>query len=407
MISDFTNSPGLQSDQFDLTAVADTPSQFLDFVQNIAMPGGLPDNVLSVARASEAFLESADGQTATKILANKLMLTDAGLHVWEQRTNAVLNSVDFTTWSSRGTPVFQNQNQLAPDGTLTASTISVKASNNTDMFRVFTGLTPSTNQEVSFWIERVSTTGFLRVQRTSSTFGETGQWEIDMSFLPDNWVRITENHPSVTATQNFRSSTLGKTGIFFFTVDGIERTFNLWGVQSEEGGAVSPYVSTQGAAITRLKDEITQPVSQMRFGTNAGMIVIDLVTPDLAEAPGPTLFSLNDDTINNGLLFFRGALGYRLKHNIPGQSVELVVTGISDLTRHKIAVGWKADGKLNVSVDGTTVQTFDTAASVNFNPQTMFNLGSDVAEGSQLNSTINSLTTYPNYSDALLQSRSA
>lgn len=410
MILDLTKSLDLVTDETDFTVGSGVPfgsSQHFDFVQNIVIPGGLPDNVLSVTRASQALPESATGTKVRLILDNKLMITTAGLHVWEQRTNVVPDSVNFTTWSKRGTPIVNDRNQLAPDGTFTATDFNLGNAGVKDFFQSIAGLTASTNHEVSFWVKRGSTTGIFICQKTTTANAQQGEWRIDMSLLPDTFIRLTENHPSVTVIQNFRSSTTGALGLFFVSGDGTFKDLTLWGVQMEEGGTVSPYVSTAGVIVARAKDEITQPVSQMGFGANEGMIVIDLITPDLAEAPGPTLFSLNDGTINKQLLFFRSGLGYRLNDAIPGQSNERIVTSMSDSTRHKIAFGWQADGKINVSVDGGTVQTFDVTGGSNFNPSTTFNLGSDVAEGSQLNSTINSLTSYPNYSDALLQSRSA
>lgn len=381
-------------------------SQHFDFTTQQGFPQ-TPSDALTIVRNSEAFAESADGLTVQKILANELMMATGGLHVWERRTNVVLDSENFTAWSRRGVPVVQDRNQLAPDGTLTASTISVKNSNNVDMFRVFSGLTPSTNHEASFWIERVTTTGFLRAQRTSSSLGQTGQWEIDMSLLPDDWARLTENHPAVTATQNFKSGTTGLSGLFFFTEDGLERTFKLWGAQMEEGPTVSPYVSTQGGGATRLKDEITQPTSQLGFGADKGMIVIDLVTPALPIGLDATLFDINNGVDNNqSLRIIATPTDYRLIHISPGQTIIAVLTGITSSTRHKVALGWQADGKFQVSVDGMAVQTFGSAARTNFTPQNMFNLGSDVLGNLQLNSTINSLTTYSDYSDALLQLRS-
>ena len=409
MTLDFTKSLDLVTDETDFTIGTGAPfgsSQHFDFVQNIVIPGGLPDNVLSVTRASQALPESVTGTRARLILANKLMLSTAGLHVWEQRTNDLPDSFNFTVWAQRGNPIVQDRNQLAPDNTFTASTVSVAGASVLDFFFDLPGGLISTNYELSFFIKRVSTTGTLRAQRTSSTSGQAGEWDIDMSLLPDSWIRLTKDHPSVTNTQNFKSGTTGRNGLFFNTPDGIVRTFNLWGTQLEEGATVSPYVSTQGVAVTRFKDVITQPTNQMGFGANEGIIVIDLLTPDALEITSPVIFSLNDDTVNNGLKIFRNAGTWKIRQNIPGQSAELVVTGISDSVRHKIAVGWTNDGKLNVSVDGTTVQVFGTIAAANFTPPNMLNLGSDVFATSQLNSIINSLTSYPDYSAALLQSRS-
>lgn len=380
-------------------------SQHFDFTTQQGFPQ-TPGDALTIVRNSEAFPSVEGEATVQKVLVNKLMLTSAGLHVWEQRTNVVLDSVNFTAWSSRGVPVIQDRNQLAPDGTLTASTVTVGLNNTLDLFKVSSGLTPSTNHEASFWIKRISTTGFLRAQRTSSSLGQTGQWEIDMSLLPDDWTRLTENHPAVTATQNFKTGTTGLSGLFFFSVDGIERTFNLWGAQMEEGVTPSPYVSTAGAIVARVKDEITQPVSQMGFGIEKGMIVIDLVAPPVGSTGIQTVFTLSDGTVNNRLTLLRETSAYRLKHHIGGASSSFLVTGITDATRHKIAFGWTTDGSLNISIDGNTVQTFDTQGPNNLDPQTVFNLGSDEANNSQLNSTINSLTSYPDYSDALLQLRS-
>ncbi len=380
-------------------------SQHFDFTTQQGFPQ-TPSDALTIVRNSEAFAENADGNSVTKILANELMITSAGLEVWEQRINLNSLSTNFTAWSARGTPVIQDRNQLAPDGTFTASTISVKNTNNRDLFKVFSGLPASTNHEVSFFIKRVSTTGLLRCQRTSSSLGQTGQWEIDMSLLPDDWTRLTENHPAVTATQNFKSGTTGLSGLFFFTADGVERIFNLWGVQFELGVTASPYVSTSGATVTRLKDVITQPVSQMGFGVNKGMIVIDLVTPPVGSTGLQAFFTLSDGTINNRLTLLRETSAYRLKHHISGASSSFLVTGISDGTRHKIAFGWTDDGSLNISVDGNTVQTFDAQGPNNLDPQTVFNLGSNEGGNSQLNSTIFSLTSYRDYSDDLLKLRS-
>lgn len=408
---DFTKSLDLVTDENDFTPGTGAPfgsSQHFDFVRNIVIPGGLPDNVLSVTRASQALPESVTGTRAQLILSNKLMLTTAGLHVWEKRTNDLPNSFNFTLWQNRGNPILQDRNQFAPDGTLTASTVSVGAANTLDFFVNLSDGPISTNYQLSFFIKRVSTTGILRAQRTSSTNGQTGEWNIDMSLLPDRWIRLTKDHPSVTETQKFKSGTTGRNGLFFNAPDGIIRTFNLWGTQLEEGNTVSPYISTQGAAVTRFKDDITQPTSQLGFGAGEGMIVIDLVTPAFSSGLDNTFFDINNGVDNNQSLRIIGTSSdYRLIHISPGQTIVAVLTGISSSTRHKIALGWKADGKFQISVDGTALQVFGSGARTNFIPQTTFNLGSDVAEGLQLNSIIKSLTSYPDYSDALLQSRSA
>ena len=133
-------------------------SQHFDFTTQQGFPQ-TPSDALTIVRNSEAFPSVEGEATVQKVLANKLMLTSAGLHVWEQRTNVVPNSVNFAAWSVRGTPIVNDQNQLAPDGTLTATDVNLGNAGVRDFFQSIPGLTASVNHEVSFWVKRGSTSG--------------------------------------------------------------------------------------------------------------------------------------------------------------------------------------------------------------------------------------------------------
>lgn len=382
-------------------------SQILDFVANTGFSEGAVqslDGILTVVRASEAWPENANGESIRQILANKLIIND-GLFVSEQRKNSVPLSFDFTGWSGRGSAVVNDRNQLDPDGTFTASTIKVGATQGLDLFKVLTGISPSTNFELSFFIQRGSTSGIITAQRTSEVNGQTGNWQIDMALLPDRIVRLTKHHPAVTAVEDFKSGTDSGMGVFFFSPDGQERTFNLWGVQLEAGLTVSPHIPTFGGAVISFKDVITQSVIPMGFGPDAGMIVIDLVTPSVEDTTA-AIFSISDGTANNALTLFKTSGVYQLFHSVAPGNIGKILTGINDKTRHKIAVGWEPDGTLSVSVDGGIVQSLPTSDGLNFTPEATFRLGANEVDALQLNSKIFSLSSYGDYSDALLQSRS-
>jgi len=312
-----------------------------------------------------------------------------GLLVEEARTNVVLYSSDVaqSAWIKRGsassqkiaTDIFGNANS--------ASRVSIGQSGindfyesayNTVRFSVSVAVSPS------FYIKTITTTGTLSVQNAIN--GSTvGRWLIDLSLLSTTtYEHITETHPAVTVDVPFVSTTSGHGGLLFCsnTIDII--SFDIDGIQLEQGSFPTSYIPTSGATATRAADVASIGVGAFGYNKGAGSFVIQFKSVDEAYHA----INFNTDSDNRVVIYASGASIYTYERNA-GVVSSNVLLGSATTDFMKAAVAIKNNS--SPALDGTTYSMNSTS----WPPVTEIDIGMSETGSGHLNGHISSIAYYP------------
>jgi hypothetical protein len=183
--------------------------------------------------ASGASTLSVTGVSVKSLAGNHaFQSTSASRPVLSARYNLLTKTEQFddAAWTKRGTVSVTPNAIVAPDGLLTADLISgVNALGSSDLFQSSANVATGVALAPSFYIQKVSSTGILRLNNPASS--SNGNWSIDLSLVASGWVRITETHPSVTVTTAFTGSGAANGGLQFAATTGGPLSFYLWGAQ--------------------------------------------------------------------------------------------------------------------------------------------------------------------------------
>lgn len=176
-------------------------------------------------------------------------------------------------WVKRGACFATQDAAAAPDGAVAMDLMqNVGVAGTNDFYNdEYQGGVPGTRFEPSFFIRRVSTSGYLAVNNASG--GGYGQWVINLSLLPDSTVRITRDHPAVVINNEFVSSQISGNGVHFFSYTGASLAFYMWGVQTEHGTRSTGYIKSTYAVSfsTRAADVI---------GATTGLLYSNVPEPE-------------------------------------------------------------------------------------------------------------------------------
>lgn len=310
-----------------------------------------------------------------------------GLLVEEQRTNLALNSATFQP-SSAGTPAVYTVDQIAPDGTTTASRQTAAGP------RTFTDYTGIANAQYTFsvWVKTTSGTAsgnFILNNAVSDTNKTLSTWSANTT-----WRRI-----SITGTTD--GATTGVRIELGAVISGVV----FWGAQLEVGAFPTSYIPTTTAAVTRSADvaSITGTAFSSWYRQDEGTFYVDAFR---SEPVPSTAFSvvydgrvLATDITKAG--YFTEALA---SHIIISNSIvqsELYPSALSGIRRRRLASA-HATNNFGITVNGNPVST-DTNGNPPSNIPNIF-IGS-VTGGSQvLNGTIRRFVFWPQrLPDSLLQ----
>jgi len=108
--------------------------------------------------------------------------------------------------------------------------------------------TTLTTYTASLWIKRVSTTGYIEIINPTDTI--YGVVRVDLSLLPDEWVRVdtTKTSGAVTVVTPFKTSNTYRGGILVRA--DAERSFYAFGTQCVAANWAGNYQKTTGTTIT-------------------------------------------------------------------------------------------------------------------------------------------------------------
>lgn len=170
------------------------------------------------------------------------------------RTNLHRYSETFANaaWVIGGT-LTNTPGQVGPDGGTTAVLLAGIDTGASSMYCYVTvGITTGSRYEPSFWINRVSTAGILGVSNAQT--GSAGVWRVDLSLLPDSWVRLTRTHPAVSITTEFTGSA-NTCGLNFVKISGTgKQSVYIDKVQLDAGTASTAYIAAPGATGSTVTD---------------------------------------------------------------------------------------------------------------------------------------------------------
>ena len=169
---------------------------------------------------------------------------------WGVNTNLLSWSEDFTNsaWTRRGTVTVTANDAIAPDGTMTADRLSGLNTTTNDIFNTdyltsYKGM-PGTSYTPSIYIKRISTSGTFTIGNTINDI-LYGRWTVDLSLLPDAWVRLSATTTGVTVNNPFVFDPNGCGGILLRGVTGGPLSMHIWGAQANLGPSMLTYQRTE------------------------------------------------------------------------------------------------------------------------------------------------------------------
>ncbi len=260
------------------------------------------------------------------------------------RKNECLYSKTLSSWSELSGGSLQtitNNDAIAPDGSLTASTITFTGT-GISLLRQFTNKAYTSNKHSSsFYAKKISGNG-------SVFFGIT---DTETEFTPtDEWVRYEVNN--VTPT-NFGANLFLDLNFDCSAGDKIA----VWGMQLEEGTYSTSIIPTSGSVVTRTADKCFNGGDVNLFNLTEGTFFID-VNPFIPSAN--TNIGISNGTDAQKIVFIFQTNGTQVRTFSSGG-----VSEYDNLTfnqRNKIAVSFKTN-EYKIFINGTKVGT-DTSASV-------------------------------------------
>jgi hypothetical protein len=116
--------------------------------------------------------------------------------------NLLTYSQDFTNaaWTKRGTCAISSTPVAGPTGTLNGYAVTGLNSGTNDFYQLSVATAASGNLSPAIWIQKVSTTGTLRIE--NAQLSTRGQWTIDLSLLGTGWELVGSGHPAVTVVNS-------------------------------------------------------------------------------------------------------------------------------------------------------------------------------------------------------------
>lgn len=278
---------------------------------------GVPDG-FTFARASSATQINAAGQIKT--VGNDVLRHDydpetgeyKGFLIEEQRTNSLLQSEDFSYWSSVRGRVISDQVDAPDGGSADLWTESIEAGDSylyqtqtigigdyrfSVFCREFSEGTQSKiliKLDASYGFSPTDDAGYpyLIFDLKNKSVLNGSQYEVEE--LADGWIRLSV----------FGSNVTGYSGNTVFMVNGSSNVESsglyIWGAQLEKGSFPTSYIPTTTAAATRAADNLSIATADFPYNQNEGTIFF------MGDLNNRGVFcELSDGTSSNRIFIFK------------------------------------------------------------------------------------------------------
>jgi hypothetical protein len=190
--------------------------------------------------------------------------------------NKLLQSSTLATspWATAGSPTITEGTTDVDDPRATGLYGACKieglgAAGATDVHQAITGFAASVDVATGFWLRPVSgASGTLEVRNHAGT--AYGQWRVDLSVMPNRWVRITRGSPYLTVVNEFASDGSGNAGLLLCQYSGTVSVYWWNGQQQQYAGleVTGDIGPTTTAIETRLSDSFQLQADDNIGGAN-------------------------------------------------------------------------------------------------------------------------------------------
>jgi len=278
-----------------------------------------------------------------------------------QRSNILQRSEQFDNsyWSKQGGCTVSSNTNLAPNGTLTADTLSGATGTSVSGTVLRRNVVISGNSTLSIYVKSLGSTNFTIYIRN----GSNGQ-VFSQSITPNSdWQRVT----LTTNPSNGQ--------VFFGNTNG---DVAIWGAMLELGSYPTSYIKTEASTVTRLKDFISGGGNANLFNSLEGTFFVQMASflnaqtnsngIELSDSSGQNRVTIQYDTTNNQI---------RAEIKLANVTQALLFTTFYDVTNfNKIAVTYKYN-EAKLYINGSLIST-DTSVNI-FAEDTLTEVRSTIA----------------------------
>jgi hypothetical protein len=318
-------------------------------------------------------------------------------------TQELLQSDNYnTSWTVRGSASVTSNDAASPEpGTLADKFEDIGARAADDIYQNVAGLTNDGEIAIGVWVKRISTSNTLNL--VNGIGGESdGHWTIDLSALPDRWVRLTRDSTYITVVNEFVADSSGNCGLWFYATGG-SIDFHCWNSQLEDNGTyyVSSDIVSTTIATERVKDQLQYQGDDGNLGgvgsNKEGTIGCDILLPNKSSADVHALFDLTDGGSSGERIAVFTSTGGAPDVWVRAQSSTEVnisdpVTDVTDNVKHSVKLTWRPNS-CRLVMDGAEDGTPDTDCDF---PDDLdeIHVGENFTSGQQLNGLISNLSIW-------------